>query len=208
MRNLYQNIHLINKLPDCELWGKFKKGDQEAFSLIFHKYYSYLYNYGNKITSDKDLIKDNIQELFIVLWESRERLGDTQSIKFYLLKSFRRHLIRSFTADTKNKDKYNLPEEYQFEFVFCHEKSLILEQSFREQQLHLLEALNGLSPRQKEVIYLKFYNNLSYQEISETTSLNYQSVRNYIHQAIQVLRKKKSLLVTLSAVLCCFMNSL
>jgi RNA polymerase sigma factor (sigma-70 family) len=205
MRNLYQKTHLTNNLPDRELWKEFKKGDEEAFSIVFHKYYSYLYNYGSKITSDKDLIKDSIQELFIILWESRERLGDTESVKFYLLKSFRRHLIRRFTNDTKNRDKYNLPEEYQFEFVFSYEKSLIIEQSFQEQQTHLLAALNSLSPRQKEVIYLRFYDNLSYQEISEITALNYQSVRNYIHQAIQTLRKKKSLLASLLATLFCFL---
>jgi RNA polymerase sigma factor (sigma-70 family) len=59
----------------------------------------------------------------------------------------------------------------------------------------LLEALSKLSPRQKEVVYLKFYENLSYHEITELTSLNYQSVRNYIHQAIQALRRKRNLLI-------------
>jgi RNA polymerase sigma factor (sigma-70 family) len=183
----------IVRKADSELWNDFKGGCEQTFSFIFHKYYSFLYNYGTKLTSDKDLIKDSIQELFIILWESRSRLGNTVSIKFYLLKSFRRHVIRTLTANTKYIDKNHLLENYHFQLVPSHEKDLIQDQATYEQQLHLQEALNKLSPRQKEVLYLKFYENLSYQEISEITLLNYQSVRNYIHQALQVLRKKKTL---------------
>lgn len=185
----------ISNCTDQELWKKFKGGCEQTFSYIFHKHYSFLYNYGSKLTSDKDLIKDSIQELFIILWESRSRLGDTVSIKFYLLKSFRRHVIRTLTATTKHVDKSYLLENYQDEIVSSYERDLIRSQSCLEQQVHLQDALNKLSPRQKEVVYLKFYQNLSYHEITELTSLNYQSVRNYIHQAIQALRRKREALI-------------
>jgi RNA polymerase sigma factor (sigma-70 family) len=183
------------KKSDQELWKDFKGGCEQTFSYIFHKHYSFLYNYGSKLTTDKDLIKDSIQELFIILWESRTRLGDTVSIKFYLLKSFRRHVIRTLTANNKHIDKNHLPESYEFENVSSYERELIENQSMLEKQENLQDALSRLSPRQKEVVYLKFYENMSYHEITELTSLNYQSVRNYIHQAIQALRKKRSMLV-------------
>jgi RNA polymerase sigma factor (sigma-70 family) len=183
------------KKTDQELWKDFKGGCEQTFSYIFHKHYSFLYNYGSKLTTDKDLIKDSIQELFIILWESRTRLGDTMSIKFYLLKSFRRHVIRTLTANNKHIDKNHLLENYEFEKVASYEKDLIENQTCIEQQEHLQHALNRLSPRQKEVVYLKFYENMSYHEITELTSLNYQSVRNYIHQAIQALRRKRSVLM-------------
>jgi RNA polymerase sigma factor (sigma-70 family) len=183
------------KKTDQELWKDFKGGCEQTFSYIFHKHYSFLYNYGSKLTTDKDLIKDSIQELFIILWESRTRLGDTMSIKFYLLKSFRRHVIRTLTANNKHIDKNHLLENYEFEKVASYEKDLIENQTCIEQQEHLQHALNRLSPRQKEVVYLKFYENMSYYEITELTSLNYQSVRNYIHQAIQALRRKRSVLM-------------
>jgi RNA polymerase sigma factor (sigma-70 family) len=185
----------ISTCTDQELWKKFKGGCEQTFSYIFHKHYSFLYNYGSKLTSDKDLIKDSIQELFIILWESRSRLGDTVSIKFYLLKSFRRHVIRTLTASTKHVDKSYLLENYQYEMVSSYERDLIQSQYCSEQQVRLQDALNKLSPRQKEVVYLKFYQNLSYHEITELTSLNYQSVRNYIHQAIQALRRKREAII-------------
>jgi RNA polymerase sigma-70 factor (ECF subfamily) len=86
--------------------------------------------------------------------------------------------------------------------VFSYEKNLIGEESFIEQQNALFKELNTLSPRQKEIVYLKFYNELSYQEIAEVTSLNYQSVRNYMHQALMALRKKKSLLAAIYTLAC------
>lgn len=183
------------KKTDQELWADFKGGCEQTFSYIFHKHYSFLYNYGAKLTTDKDLIKDSIQELFIILWESRSRLGNTVSIKFYLLKSFRRHVIRTLAANNKYIDKNHLLESYDFEKVSSCERELIESQSSLQQQEHLQQALSRLSPRQKEVVYLKFYENMSYHEITEITSLNYQSVRNYIHQAIQALRRKRNILV-------------
>jgi DNA-directed RNA polymerase specialized sigma24 family protein len=108
---------------DRELWKEFKGGCEQTFSYIFHKHYSFLYNYGSKLTSDKDLIKDSIQELFIILWESRSRLGDTMSIKFYLLKSFRRHVIRTLTAQNKHVDRSHLLENYHFELVSSYEEN-------------------------------------------------------------------------------------
>ena len=188
--------------PDTEVWSNFKNGCEEAFSYIFKNHYSFLFNYGIKLTPNHDLVKDSIQELFVILWETRNRLGETQSIKFYLLKSFRRHLIRTLQNAAKGKEKNSLSDNYQFEVVFSYERKLIGEESFLAQQHALFKEMNNLSPRQKEIVYLKFYNELSYQEIAEMTSLNYQSVRNYMHQALVSLRKKKSLLAAIYTLAC------
>jgi RNA polymerase sigma factor (sigma-70 family) len=181
--------------PDPQLWQRFKSGDEHAFSRIFHENYGQLYRYGIRLTADPDLVKDCIQELFITLWNSRERLGIPASIRFYLLKSLRRSLIRQLSA-TSSSAKIP-PREYDFQMEFSPEASMIAGQLCQEQQEHLQKALNELSPRQKEVIYLRFYNGLSYDEIAELTSLNYQSIRNYVHQAIIALRKKKQQFISL-----------
>jgi RNA polymerase sigma-70 factor (ECF subfamily) len=52
-----------------------------------------------------------------------------------------------------------------------------------------VQAIDQLSNRQKEIIYLKFYQNLSYEEVSEIMNINYQVARNLLHQAIKAMRK-------------------
>jgi RNA polymerase sigma factor (sigma-70 family) len=157
-------------IEDQLLWERFKKGDETAFSKIFHSNYSVLYNYGMKLSGDEDLTKDCIQELYITLWKNRDNLGNAVSIRFYLLKSIRRKMIRMI--------------------VFSIESLIIRDEFQKSQQEYFFKLLNSLSKRQKEAIYLKFYQNLSYDEISQVMDVNYQSVRNYIHQAISTLRSK------------------
>jgi RNA polymerase sigma factor (sigma-70 family) len=176
-------------IEDQILWERFKKGDEIAFSKIFHTYYSFLYNYGMKLSSDEDLTKDCIQELYITLWKNRENLGNANSIKFYLLKSIRRKMIRAMQF-RKKKFEYKLSDNYEFEVVFSIESVMIRDEFQKDQQEYFFKLLNSLSKRQKEAIYLKFYQNLSYEEISQIMDVNYQSVRNYIHQAITTLRTK------------------
>lgn len=174
-------------IENSTLWEDFKQGDEKAFSEIFRKNYSILYNYGIKLCTDSDLTKDCIQELFITLWKNKKNLGPTTSIKFYLLKSLRRKIIRL----KSELEVFNMNlEDYDFEIEFSIENVIIANQIREEQQEYFLKILNKLSKRQKEVIYLKFYQNLSYEEIGETMDLSYQSVRNYVHQAISSLRKQ------------------
>lgn len=91
-------MHLSSSLPDPALWQAFKQGDRVAFERIYEQHIQPLINYGYKITTDRNLIQDCIQDLFVELWESRERLTNTDSVRFYLLKALRNKLIRHLQA--------------------------------------------------------------------------------------------------------------
>src|SRR5690606_16061393 len=76
-------------------WCAFKKGDKKAFSTIYKAHIHDLLNYGYKVTSDRKLIEDSIQDLFLELWQNRERLSETTSIRFYLFKALRYKIVRN-----------------------------------------------------------------------------------------------------------------
>jgi RNA polymerase sigma factor (sigma-70 family) len=193
-------IHLSNNRKD-PLWEDFLAGDRQAFSRIFQHHYSYLYHYGLKLGADPDLAKDSIQELFIHLWENRHRLAHTTSIKFYLMKCYRRQIGKLLGQKRRQGFQSNPDEQYDFELVFSAEQELITEEASRARLAHLQTAFNSLSKRQREVIYLKFYAQLNYEQIGEVMGLQYQSVRNYLHQALVALRRDKALLGSLSCLL-------
>jgi DNA-directed RNA polymerase specialized sigma24 family protein len=81
-------------MDDVMLWAAFRSGDEKAFITLFDRFSPAMFNYGCKISAERELVKDAVQELFIDIWQSRKRLGDTDSIKFYLFKSLRRKLLR------------------------------------------------------------------------------------------------------------------
>jgi RNA polymerase sigma factor (sigma-70 family) len=174
-------------LKDEELWQSFKLGNEIAFGKIYDQYFNSLYNYGIKISRDKQLVKDCIQELFIELWRYKANLALVNSIKYYLFKSLRRKLVR----EIQNKGIFSdiSAEEYHFEMVLPYESLIVQKQISEEQSKELLKALNSLSKRQKEAIFLKFYENLSYQEVASIMSITVKSVYKVILSGIDSLRK-------------------
>ena len=80
-----ENSAFDNK-SDLEIWETFKSGDESAFIYIYSKYFNELINYGNQFTTDINLIEDCVQDLFIKIRKSRNKLGVIKkSIRLYLL---------------------------------------------------------------------------------------------------------------------------
>jgi len=169
---------------DITLWESFRKGDREAFATLFRNHYQALCRYGGKFTTDHQQLEDAIQELFIELWRSRSR-SVVVSVRSYLLKSLKYKLLR---ANNKKRDTL-LAMHGEFAFEWSHETFLIATQEHEEKRQKVLKAVAQLSPRQKEIIYLKYYLNLSYDELGEVMGINYQVARNLLCQAMKMLKK-------------------
>jgi RNA polymerase sigma factor (sigma-70 family) len=174
---------------DETLWNSFKKGNELALSMLYKKHVQALYNYGRHTTKDHDLVLDSIQELFSRLWIKRETLASVNSVKLYLFKSFRRTLLRHIIA----KRKLFVPLTDQlvaFEFIPSFEYAMI-EGEYKAEQLKRLKAcIQSLTKTQREVVFLKFFNELSYVEISEVMEMRVESVYNLVSKTIELLRKK------------------
>ncbi len=176
---------------DYFLWEKFKTGDKEALSRIYYDNYNPLYDYGIRIHNDPAFIKDTIQELFFDLISRLSNLGPTDNIRSYLLASFRR---RVFDKLKKKKGFNYLEDQYEgetFEIEPSAESNWISEESKDDYTRKINAMLDKLTSREREAIYLKFYKNLSYQEITDVMGVNYQSARKLIYRAIQTLRQMK-----------------
>lgn len=172
----------------CLLWSQFKEGKKKALEAIYRNYINELINYGYRITTDADLIKDSIHDLFIELWKSRENLCNVVEPKFYLFKALRNKLYRAL-----NGSSYVSLSEIKITSDALSTEFVELEIMEREQndlrKENLQNLINVLPLRQHEVIYLRFYHNLSYESIAEIMGMNYQSVLNLMHRALGNLRK-------------------
>jgi RNA polymerase sigma factor (sigma-70 family) len=193
----------LTALSDQDLWFLFQEGQGEAVSVLFRRHYRELYSYGLKISRDQSLTKDCIQEMFGELWDKRESLAPVTQVKAYLLKILRRRIFHHLQKATRQtaREGESLPE---FEVVLSAETLLVQEQLSSETLARLNEALQKLTPRQREVIYLRFFDALSCEAISEIIPLRYQSVVNLIHESVKKLREHmhlvfKLLLLLLSA---------
>lgn len=173
---------------DGILWRRFKNGDQAAFSSIYHANIQGLYSYGVHISDDTDLVEDCIQDLFIYLWDNRGNLSETNNIKFYLFKSLRRKILKTLELSQKKNILSKAFKVSQPEMEYSHEHCLISGQIQDEGKEIIGRAMQALTKRQREAIRLKFYDNLSFQEIAGHMSLNIKSTYNLISRALEVLR--------------------
>ncbi|MGQ8335008.1 RNA polymerase sigma factor [Sunxiuqinia sp. A32] len=172
---------------DLIIWNKFKNGDDFCLSLIYSEHVKSLYIYGLKFTTNSDLVEDAIQDLFLDLIKNRKTIGTTDNIQFYLIKSFRRKLIRRLKRELRYSD--NKIDDFFFELNYSLETNLIQEETLNNKKRRLTEAIKKLSPRQKEAIYLKFEKDLDYKEISEILGTGIEGARNLIYRSIKSLKK-------------------
>lgn len=176
-------------LDDLGLWRLFMNGDEGAFIKIYNEYINILYNQGKQLTYDHELIKDCLQDFFIYLRQHRGKLSDTNSIKLYLLKSFRRWVI----AALKKNKRFFVHDPSLNEQIFPLELSFdekLINAQFQEQQLERLnQGLKKLPVKEREALYYYFYQNLTYQEIAELYNYDHvASARRLIYKALKKLK--------------------
>ena len=172
---------------DETLWYFFKKGEVNAFSLLFKKYYPQLHVYGIKLSNAPMLTEDCLQNFFIQLYEEREKQGSIKNLKAYLFVSFKRRLIKQLQKNQKNIP-ISEAQLFKSNFTFSAEEISIHQEIQFLCNTTLSQLINQLSPRQKEVIYLKYYSNMSSTDIAEVMDMNYQSVLNILQKALSKLR--------------------
>lgn len=173
------------------LWSKFKAGDRTAFESVYKSCIDDMYAYGLKLDSDKELVKDCIQEVFIDIFEHRNAISEPNNIKFYILKALK-HTI--FKKQKKERKKTKLHEQTPLSFSAGHnfEDKRILSELDEEKKRLVEEALNSLTSKQKEIMYLRFSVGLSYSDISEIVNIDHSSVRKQVYRAVKKLRNSKA----------------
>jgi len=168
------------------VWKKFLLGDANAFSEIYNTYSDVMFSYGVCFTDDLELVKDIIHDIFIKMYNNRA-LIETSNLKFYLLRAMKNEIycmLRSKKETCRiEEDMPSFSPEYSVEDIYIeneHELSL---------KKDVMLLLNSLTSRQKEVIYYRYMEGLSINEIADMMDMNYQSVSNLIQRSMERLRK-------------------
>lgn len=173
---------------DLHLWQKFKSGDRAVFELIIRQNYRMLFNYGKKFLPDHSTLIDCIHDLFSSLWERREFLGTTDQIKPYLLKSLRNRI-----AKEKQRSNIFIPMENGDELFLYDEdveSRIIMSEYTEEKKKQIDYILHLLTPRQQEIIYLKFYENLTNDQIATVLGISRPAAANLLHITLKLFREK------------------
>jgi len=173
-------------LCDEEVWNAFRNNQKEAFAVIYYRFFKLLLQKGLQISSDRELVKDCIHDLFVELWKNKIQLVTPLSVKAYLIVSIRRKIIRQLKKLRSQKTEM---DRLPLECVNSKEDQLISEQLTQDKTSMVIRALNSLTKRQREAIQLKFYANLSYEEIAEMMKISTDSIYNLVSKAIDNMQE-------------------
>lgn len=176
-----------NSEKDNDLWLLFLGGDEDSLAEIYRRQYRNLYAYGTKFISDDELVKDCIQDLFIKLHCNRKQLRETVNLNTYLIRALKNKLFDSISSYTPMQDIENLPFDLKADddFIYLFEDS---DDDLLQKQ-KLQKVLDLLSHRQRESIYLRYVQELDYEEVASILEINYQSAKNLVSRTLIKLRE-------------------
>lgn len=174
------------------VWVRFNSGDRFAFEEIYSEFIDVLFSYGSKMTHDKELIKDSIQDLFIDLYRYKIKLRKPESFEYYLFKSLKRIIQKNLKRKNKNRD-FEDQNFIAFELTFDVEEEYIQKESEKSKLLVLQEILNELSQNSRELLFYKFNSNLTYNEIGKLIQIKPDAVKKKVYRIITSLRKAYNL---------------
>jgi len=188
MENSYslKASYLNTDVQTSELLGNFINGDTAAFSKLYNLHVNLLYNYGCKLTTDVELLKDCIQEVFIKIYNKRTELDTVANFKSYIIISLKNKLC------DESRKRVNLSDIAVEELDVVSSDNI--EKDYIDNEKELLDnafvtkILDQLSPRQRKAIVLYYIEEKKYEEICTLMDMNYQSVRNLIHRGISKMR--------------------
>ena len=168
------------------LLASFQAGNMAAFSQLYDLHINILFNYGLKLTIDKELLKDCIHDVFVKMYTKKEELKHVENFKSYLFISLRNRLCdevrkRLYVSDAKVEE---------LNPVSCEDvENNYLEREREHVNNKLVKHLLAqLSPRQREALILYYIEERKYEDICQIMNMNYQSVRNLMHRGLSKLK--------------------
>ena len=166
-------------------------GDRLAYELFYKNYFRKFCNYGRKFTADLLLIEDSIQEVFLDIWLKQDKLLTIASPPAYFLTSFRYTLLRKMEQASRTIQTNDFGENCLF-FL----EPAAVESFHKEGNKKIQTALQSLTSRQKEAVFLRFYEELSYEDVAAVMNITVKACYKIIARSLASLRDNLSLIAT------------
>lgn len=185
------------QIDSTTVWKNFLKGDKTAFEEIYNRYYERLYQYGKHLITDGNLVRDSIQTLFVDLWQRRAHISITTNVQGYLFKALRRIVIKQLQEERKKVTPST-------QMSISPEEVIIQAETDELNQQRVHRALAQLTQHQREVVHLRFFANLSNQQIASMLNISVATVYNIISLSLAKLRShyaEKTIFIWLASML-------
>ncbi|MCD7973331.1 MAG: sigma-70 family RNA polymerase sigma factor [Candidatus Azobacteroides sp.] len=175
---------------EAELWYSFAEGHEESFSLLYRKCYRSLLGYGQSLGMSDNQAKDAIQDIFLKIYMRKALIKDASTIRAFLFRSIKNYYLNILKTEQRLTDIQEISSSFHFSYSI--EERFIKKEEQEILKKKLEGFLSSLSPRQKEIIYLKFLHEMDYKEIASIMNISEQASRNLMYKALERIRKENA----------------
>lgn len=172
-------------LPDdLKVVEALRAGNENMFELLFRQYYNSLCNYANGIVKDVDEAEDMVQQVMITIWEKRNALQITTSLKSYLFRAVHNASLNSIRKQ-KTITLYTESNLHSQEMSEVATSGNVMTKELNSQIGVAIEKL----PQQCRMVFkLSRFENMKYAEIAAHLEISVKTVENHMGKALKLLR--------------------
>ena len=172
-----------------DLWVQFWGGNEMAFSQLYCLCFDDLLAYGRRVGGDNEMVEDLIQDLFLKLYQKKIILEDNTKLRSFLFRALKNLIYNQLLRNAKLQSLPDYDFAFDLDYTIDEQLSWMHDQGLSDEVHHILKGRTG---RQKEIIYLRFIHEMSFEEISEIMKINIQSARNLLFRSMEKIRKESS----------------
>ena len=186
---------------ETELLKDIAAGNSKAFRALYSQWEPTLSSFIFQVTRSKIITAEIIQDVFLKIWMARESLVDVKDFKAYLFVISKNRAINALKKSLADLERM---KKYASEVSFNEQP----EDEDNDQLPFTLidEAIDQLSPRQKEIFLLHRYERYSYREIAEQLGIGKESVKTHLSLAIKSIKNHIETKITLIILLIDFIS--
>lgn len=177
-----------------QLAWRIKLGDEQAFELLFHKYYIRLCGFANKFLNNPDEAREIVQEVFTKIWESRAEIDSDDSLKGYIFR-----IAQNMSLNKLKHHKVESKYVEVYKLVYLNDQEFSAHESLLAKELDeiIVSAIGKLPPECRKVFELSRTEGLKYKEIADTLHISVKTVEAQMSKALHHLRFELNDYITL-----------
>ena len=175
----------MEKFDEKDILMRLRNSDKDALKDIFEAFYPSLCHYASHFLGDHDQSEEVVQDLFVRIWEKREHLAVSASLRSYLFRSVRNQCINLIMHE---KVRQNHAKKIRDAIIEdAAEENYFLEE---ERSEAIASAISALPDKRREIFLLSRQEGLKYQEIATRLQISVKTVETQMGLALRFMREK------------------
>ncbi|MFY9150589.1 MAG: RNA polymerase sigma-70 factor [Prolixibacteraceae bacterium] len=177
-------MQTIHGIEEKDLIIRLKNGDQTAFELLFHFYYSGLVMYSTQFTTDRMEAEEIVQDFFVRFWQKHQQIISSDSLKGYLFSAIKNGSL-NFLKHKKIEEKYIREMGELSKHHLAYNPDIYVASELQEK---VKNAIDLLPEKCREIFILSRIRGMKNVEIATELNISKRTVETQISKALKVMR--------------------